>query len=107
LVESVRESINGRSAGHVVVVPLALGAAAPAFAADGDTITMAREHLALLQEQTREHREFLELIYTIWTALLGAVVLGVVGLLTFFNVRTRKDVERSSNQERCGADRRA
>ncbi|HYZ26918.1 MAG TPA: hypothetical protein VE597_08410 [Geminicoccaceae bacterium] len=97
--ESVRESINGRSAGHVVVVPLALGAAAPAFAADGDTITMAREHLALLQEQTREHREFLELIYTIWTALLGAVVLGVVGLLTFFNVRTRKDVERIVERE--------
>jgi heme/copper-type cytochrome/quinol oxidase subunit 2 len=78
---------------------MALGAAVPTLAADGDTITIAREHLTLLQEQTREHREFLEFIYTIWTALLGAVVLGVVGLFTFFNVKTRKDVEHIVERE--------
>src|ERR687891_2862471 len=60
------------------------------LSAQSESITIAREHLALLQQQTREHREFLEFIYTIWTALLGLGVLVVGGLVAFFNLKTKR-----------------
>lgn len=82
-----------RAATFIALVVVGATMVASDLAAQDESITIAREHLALLQQQTREHREFLEFIYTIWTALLGLGVVVVGGLLAFFNVKTKKQVE--------------
>ena len=50
------------------------------------------EYAKFLREEEKAHREYLEKLYTTTTIVLGVLVTIGIGLVSFFQIKTKKDV---------------
>jgi hypothetical protein len=70
---------------------------APADLQSAQNSSSLLEYAKFLREEERNHREYLEKLYTTTTVVLGVLVTIGIGLINFFQVKTKEEVQKTVN----------